>query len=265
MLEVRSQPLTGRAHTKENTVSKSTAVAVAPDVPVKTKAEKVNPSPIELVDLKVRIQGDTPLMVHAWSEKAKRAMLEKQMKKAKQAKEAKVPLVDFVDSMYWLSGKPTFDEVIEASRLEDVEEQVAAVVKNGRFGFPAIALKSCIVSGAAQADGQKKSTARASFLIRSASTVTTVDPTELIEIIGVPTIDESLVRVGSLTKVADLRYRGVFKQWAMEFVVRFNRRVISAEQLVGLVNLGGFGCGLGEWRPQKNGQHGMFSVASISE
>lgn len=244
----------------------ATATAVAPETLTgKARAEKVNPSPIELVDMKVRVVGDTPLMSHAWSEKAKRSMLEKQMKKSRQAKEAKVPLADFVDSLYWLTAKPTLEEVLEAAKLDTVEEQVATLVKDAKFGFPAIALKSCVVNSSSQADGQKKTTTRASFLIRSTNPTNSINPNEMIEIQGTPTMDESLVRVGTLTKTADLRYRGIFPTWAMDFIVRYNRRVISAEQLVGLINLGGFGNGIGEWRPQRNGQLGMFSVQSTTE
>jgi hypothetical protein len=51
---------------------------------------------IELPALKIEtvqftLVGDSPLIVHAWSEKAKRQMLDKQMKKAAKAKEAKDP------------------------------------------------------------------------------------------------------------------------------------------------------------------------------
>ena len=45
--------------------------------------EIINIRPVEMRELIVTIQGDTPLIVHAWSEKAKRMMLESQQKKAK--------------------------------------------------------------------------------------------------------------------------------------------------------------------------------------
>lgn len=53
---------------------------------------------------------------HAWSEKAKRQMLDKQMKKAQSAKEAKSPEQDYHDSLYHLEG--------------------------GGYGFPAVAFKA---------------------------------------------------------------------------------------------------------------------------
>src|SRR5208283_2284464 len=48
----------------------------------------------------VQLVGDSPLIVHAWSKKAKQQMLDKQMKRAKQAKEAKDPQKDYEESLY---------------------------------------------------------------------------------------------------------------------------------------------------------------------
>src|SRR4051812_13227320 len=45
--------------------------------------------------------GDTPLITHAWSEKARREMLQKQVKAIRgKGKEARDPQSDFVSSLY---------------------------------------------------------------------------------------------------------------------------------------------------------------------
>lgn len=55
----------------------------------------------------IKVVGDSPLIMHKWSEKAKKEMLDKQMKKAKtKGHDAKDPVRDFIDSMYWLEGEP---------------------------------------------------------------------------------------------------------------------------------------------------------------
>ena len=36
--------------------------------------------------------------------------------------------------------------------------------------------------------------------------------------------------------------------------------MVTAEQLIGFFNLAGFSVGIGEWRPERNGDHGMFHV-----
>ena len=45
------------------------------------KEERIVIPEIELRVMKIKIIGDSPLITHKWSEKAKRMMLEKQMKK----------------------------------------------------------------------------------------------------------------------------------------------------------------------------------------
>ena len=67
------------------------------------------------------IVGLTPLIVHAWSEKARREMLGKQLKATKGGKEQRDPEADFVSSLYEMPGG---------------------------YGFPAMGIKNCILSGA---------------------------------------------------------------------------------------------------------------------
>ena len=70
-----------------------------------TKKETVTMKPIKIDHVKVRIVGDSPLIVHAWSEKAKREMLEAQTGPKKKIKKhpAKMPFDDFARALYWLT------------------------------------------------------------------------------------------------------------------------------------------------------------------
>lgn len=47
--------------------------------------------PLSIAKMEVLLVGDTPLIMHKWSEKAKKEMLDKQMKKAKLARKQKTP------------------------------------------------------------------------------------------------------------------------------------------------------------------------------
>jgi len=80
----------------------------------------------------------------------------------------------------------------------------------------------------------------------------------MVRIEGEPSMREDMVRVGMGT--ADIRYRGEFKKWAVELLIRHNARVLSAEQVANLFNTAGFAIGVGEWRPQRDGSFGMFHV-----
>ena len=196
--------------------------------------------PIETKTVQLKIVGDSPLIVHAWSEKAKRQMLEKQMKKASSGREAKDPFMDFCESLYWLDGmpeSPTMDDVVKA-----------------RFGFPTLAFKAAAVdAGYQQGILAKKTTARGAFHIIG----------EFAEIESIPEMREDMVRVGMGT--ADIRYRGEFKNWSTTLTITYNPRAISLEQIANLLNMGGFSNGVGEWRPSKDGSYGTFHVAREGE
>lgn len=192
------------------------------------------PAPTEITlpkfDLRVvhiKLIGDSPLICHAWSAKAKKQMLDKQMKKAKPGREAKDPEADYKESLYHLPG--------------------------GKHGFPAIAFKAAAVGACRFVEGVKMTEARGAFHIDQ----------EMIQIDGKPSPREDMVRIGLGT--ADIRYRGEFKEWSAILPVKFNAGSISAEQIVNLFNVAGFGVGVGEWRPERDGQFGRFHVATSAD
>lgn len=182
--------------------------------------------PLNIETVTFVLIGDSPLIVHAWSEKAKKLMLDRQMKKATTAKAAKDPEADYEACFY---KTPT-----------------------GAYGFPAIGVKAAMVSACRFVDA-KMTVMRGAFHIDC----------EMLTVIGDPRPREDMVRVGMGT--ADIRYRPEFVEWKMPVTIKFNASVISAEQLANLLNAAGFGVGIGEWRPEKNGSYGRFHVAAEGE
>lgn len=210
----------------------------------KAKEEMVLEIPgIKLKRCSVKLVGDSPLIVHAWSEKAKKMILDKQMKKASTGKDAKRPMVDFADALYWLSDKPDF-----ATMSDD---EIMAAVQKGRFGFPVLAFKASAIDAAYQQGAvDKKTTLRGAFHIAG----------EFAEIEGKPpVIREDMVKISM--GVADIRYRPEFKEWGVTLNIAYNTQSISAEQIMNIFNLGGFAVGVGEWRPAKDGAFGTYHVA----
>lgn len=190
----------------------------------KSSPEMIELKPINKKMVTIKIIGDSPLIVHAWSAKAKKEMLDKQMKKAKGPKVAKNPEQDYEDAFYRLA--------------------------NGKPGFPTIGIKAAAVSAAGRfADGMKMTEVKGSFHILG----------ELVEIKGEPKMREDMVRIGMGT--ADIRYRPEFTEWTADLLVQYNPDAISLEQIVNILNLAGFGVGIGEWRVEKDGHYGMFHVA----
>lgn len=179
---------------------------------------------IKLRQVEVELVGDSPLICHAWSKKAKQEMLDKQMKKAKQAKGAKDPEADFKESLY-----PMPDG-------------------NG-YGFPTVAFKAAAVGACRFVDDIKMTEARGAFHIAG----------ELAKIEGEPRMREDMVRIGMGT--ADIRHRGEFPQWRVKLQITYNESALSLEQIINLFNIAGFGVGVGEWRPERDGSFGRFHVA----
>jgi hypothetical protein len=177
---------------------------------------------IRLEVMEITLVGDSALISHKWSDKAKKEMLDKQMKQAKTAKAAKDPERDYRESLY---EHP-----------------------DGGYGFPCVAFKAAAVSACRFTDGLKMTTARGAFHVNG----------ELARIEGEPSRREDMVRVGMGT--ADIRYRGEFKTWSTTLNVSYNADAITPQQIVNLFNLAGFGVGVGEWRPEKDGSYGRFHV-----
>lgn len=204
--------------------------------------------PVKIVKTMVTIVGDSPLIVHAWSEKAKRMMLEAQMKsaKTKKAREARNPFEEFVDSMYWLTEKPA----------EKTPEAYAEAVNNGaKFGFPVAGIKQAAISAAYRSGSTKDMASMRGVFYINGLDVPDYATIECAE----PVMREDMVKIGMGT--ADLRYRAEYPGWKMRAMLTYNDNgVFTLEQIINAINLGGFMCGIGEWRPERDGQNGMYHV-----
>jgi hypothetical protein len=196
---------------------------------------------------KIRLVGDSSLVVHKWSEKAKEEMRAKQMKKAKKAKEAKNPVEDFLNSMYIIDAN---GRQIDLPGTLDIDnpDHVKDFLSRQRFGFPAVAFKSAAVDACSHVDGVTKVEARGAFHLLG----------DFVEIEGKPVMREDLVRVGMGT--ADLRYRAEFNPWAATLTIQYNANVLSVDQIANLFNTAGFAIGVGEGRPQRDYVWGRFHV-----
>lgn len=222
-----------------------------------TKSSIIDIKPINISTIDITIVGITPLIVHAWSDKAKRMILDKQMGKKVGAKhEIKVPYNDFINSLYWLTLKP-----FNGSNDEEAEAAFNNCVAAGaKFGFPVNGIKQSIISGAYRAGLDVKQTElRGTFFLEGGTDASNAD---MAEIVGpAPEIREDMVRVGGMSKSADVRYRGEFKEWEIPLRLKYNKDgKYSLEQILNMVGFGGFCCGIGEWRPEKDGQNGMYEL-----
>ena len=220
------------------------------------KNETIDIKPIGIETINITITGITPLIVHAWSHKAKAMMLAKQQKKKTGAKnDIKIPVNDFMDSLYWLTEQPKHGD-----NDEQAEENWLSVADTAKFGFPCNGIKASIISGAYRAGLDVKMTElRGTMFLEGVTDASTID---LAEIVGpAPEMREDMVRLSGPSRVADIRYRAEFKEWEIPLRLKYIKDgKYSIEQILNMINYGGFVTGIGEWRPERDGQFGMYEL-----
>lgn len=198
---------------------------------------------IETEDAQIHIVGQTPLICHAWSDEAIKKIYDKLAKKASNGKDAIAPMIEYAETLYWITGKPKSYE-------EMSENDIYKATQKGTFGFPGTAFKKAAVDAGYQTGVlDKKTTARNAFHVSVG----------MVEIIGKPNIREDMCRIQGK---GHIRYRAEFKNWHCYVPICYNIKVMSREQITNLFNIAGFGVGIGDWRPEKNGTFGRFRVES---
>lgn len=179
--------------------------------------------------LTIPIIGLTPLIMHNFSAKAKKQMLDA-MQGKKKLKEIKDPEKEYDDAFYKF--------------------------KDGRFGFPSMGFKRATVS-ACRHYGKSVSMVitMQSIFVRGELGV---DDKMLVPINGIPHIREDVVTVGMGGH--DLRYRPYFSDWSADLEVTYVSTTISRDSVLSLVEAGGLTVGVGDWRPEKKGDFGTYAI-----
>lgn len=179
--------------------------------------------------LSVPIIGTAPLLVHKFSEKAKRQMLDN-MQGRKSPKQPKDPKEEYEAAFYR--------------------------IKDGGYGFPAIGFKQATAS-ASRFYGKsvtKVGLYQSMFFHGELSE----DGQQMVRIDGEPSMREDVVRVGM--GGSDLRYRPQFLEWSTLLQVTYVTSMLTRSSLLSLIDAGGLGVGVGEWRPEKKGDFGTYKI-----
>ena len=188
---------------------------------------------VEVKSFKIRrvqipIKGISPLVVHAWSEKIKRAIEDNQAGKPKNSKH-------------------------EMRNPEDECQQAKHISSKGWEGFPASGFKAAMIRGAKMIGMVMKDTQTGFFVCADD------ELTQLVKINGDCQLRTDMVRVGMGS--ADIRYRPEYPNWNAVLTIEFNEGVISLDQIHQLVMAAGYGCGIGEMRPEKTKfNYGRFEL-----
>ena len=196
----------------------------------KSTAIEVRPPNFQTIEIPIEGREDFGLITHRMSDKAIKEMRDKQTKQAKGPQKAKDPEGDYESSRYTLP--------------------------DGRDGFPSLAFKAAAIR-ACKTTKINMTDARQMFNVQSDGISDRGQG--LVAIEGKPLMREDVVRLQG--NKADLRYRAEYKGWKTTLTVEFDADQMSAQQIVNLFARAGVGVGVGDWRPEKNGPFGRFSIA----
>lgn len=211
------------------TISKTNGKVSTPE-PVTDNTPVIQISRIPEEHLSVPIVGVSPLIMHRFSEKAKKQMLDAAQGR-QSPKQPKDPKAEYEAAFYKLA--------------------------DGGHGFPADAFKQATV-GAARFYGKAVTmTALKQFLFVRGELGD--DGRALVPIVSdEPTMREDVVRVGR--GGSDLRYRPSFFPWRANLEIAFFPSVITRDSVLSLIDAGGLAVGVGEWRPEKDGTFGTYRI-----
>ena len=178
---------------------------------------------VEVKSFKIRevvvpIKGVSPLIVHAFSEKARKMIEDKQQGKSKSSKH-------------------------ETRNPESDYEGAKHISPQGWEGFPAAGFKAAMIRGAKMIGMVMKDTQTA-FFVRA-----DCEETQLVKIEGEARLRTDMVRIGMGS--ADVRYRPEYPEWSAKLHIEFNEGVVSLDAIYQLVYAAGYGCGIGEMRPER--------------
>lgn len=194
---------------------------------------------IERVEITLRGYQGSPLVIHAFAEKAKQEIRDKQQKKAKKAKEERNPEAEFLAARY-------------------LDEQ-------GRECAPITAIKKAIVTSATAFEDLTKVGLRQSvFVFPTNCPQSPLVPIERYD--GTPAVGvmrEDAVTIGINTR--GLAYRPEYREWQLRVSIEFNPRLVSKEQLLALVDQAGWGVGICEGRPEKTSALGWGRFERVTE
>lgn len=200
--------------------------------------------------LHITVESKTPLIVHAWSAKAVRMMLDKQMGIPSAGREKKDPFQDFKESLYYLPDNkglgmpaPCFKAAI-VTAANDVEMKMTEIKRNCHVNSYLVPINAPPVQEKDFSEWDKKYLKDLKWHHEHGAH-----------------IRMDLVRLES--GVADVRFRGEFLQWSCDLEIEFNEAIISPAQLTNLVQAAGQS-GIGEWRPSspnvRSGEFGRFFI-----
>ena len=195
--------------------------------------QQVNIDPVNEHVLELKIKGLTGLICHNFSEKSRKEMRDKHLQIAKGPRGVKDIEGEYEAAFYHLEG--------------------------GGYGFPCSAFRNAAIRAAKSVNGMTMiDTSQWFFVLADDRDTTNIDCVK-IDCKKV-TEREDVVRLKG--GAADLRYRPELIDWSAPLNISYDADMISPDMLANLFQRAGYSVGVGDWRPERKGTAGRFSIAA---
>lgn len=208
------------------------------------KKEIIELKPLGNRFMEVTIVGDSDLVLNKMNDVNARQLIDKRKDKAKGTEKPNV-WEGIITSMHWLNGKPT--DFSEDALLKALKENAPCITDFG--------LKKSFGDAVVRNEIDKYKT-------KFDANVNVVSKGGLVPIkFSEHFIDEKLMspKKGSPVLVNLNRFSG----WSATFTVSYMENVYSAEQIINIINLAGFGLGIGSGRTSGFGRYHVDGVKAI--
>lgn len=176
-----------------------------------------------ILGVTLEVEGTADLIQNRFSQKAVEQMLRKHMGISVQRE----------------SKKPR--EVLEDATIYNTDRKVCV---------PPTAFKQAMINAASQLKGLKKTELKTALFVQGSSIPITYSDM-------IPRMD--MCRLSGIGRTPDVRFRPSFRNWKARMTILF-ADTLTVQTVVDLLHRAGK-VGVGEWRPQKNGDFGTFKVS----
>ena len=205
------------------------------------KTETIEIKRIETKQVTVKIVGDGDLILNKMNDVSTRQLTDQRKNKAK---DMEVPneWEQIITAMHWRDGKPT----------DFSENGLIDALKNNAPCITAFGLKKSFGDAVVRNEIDKYKTKFDNSLnIVAKGNLIPIKFTE-------HCVDEKLMspKKGSPVLVRMNRFSG----WSAEFTIQFTENVYSLEQIINIINLAGFGLGIGSGRTSGYGRYHVEEV-----
>lgn len=208
------------------------------------KTETIELKPLGIKFMEVTITGDGDLVLNKMNDVNAKQLIDKRKDKAKDITKPNM-WEEIITAMHWYKGKPT--EFSEEELVKALRENVPCITEFG--------LKKSFGDAVVRNEIDKYKT-------KFDASVNVVSKGGLVPIkFSEHYIDEKLMspKKGSPVLVHLNRFSG----WSATFTVSYMESVYSAEQIINIINLAGFGLGIGSGRSSGFGRYHVSDVQAI--